>query len=169
MTVRGNSPTRTRGELICADLVVPCALGRNGIALAKSEGDGITPAGRWPLRHILYRPDRVDNIDSQIPSRPLQRHDGWCDAPDDELYNRHVTLPYPASAEELWRRDTLYDIIVVLGHNDDPVVAGKGSAIFFHIARPDYGPTEGCVAISLADMKLVLKLCGPQTIMQIDV
>ena len=83
-------------------------------------------------------------------------------------YNRLVTLPYPASAEELWREDRLYDVIVVLGYNDDPVVAGKGSAIFFHIARSDYEPTEGCVAISLPDMKQVLKLCGPRTTMQID-
>ena len=94
---------------------------------------------------------------------------GWCDAPDDPQYNRQVLLPYPNSAENLWRDDQLYDVIVVLGHNDDPVVPGAGSAIFFHIARPDYEPTEGCVAISLDHMREVLVCCGPESVMHIAV
>ncbi|HEY5346811.1 MAG TPA: hypothetical protein VIJ72_01360, partial [Rhizomicrobium sp.] len=82
---------------------------------------------------------------------------GWCDAPGDPSYNRPVRLPYPASAEQLWREDHVYDIIVVLGFNDDPVIAGKGSAIFLHLAKPDYAPTAGCVALALPDMLAALK------------
>ncbi len=96
-----------------------------------------------------------------LPTAALRRNDGWCDAPDDPNYNRPVSLPYPASHERLWRDDAVYDIIVILGHNDDPPVPGRGSAIFMHLARPGYGDTEGCVALSLEDLKTVLAGCGP--------
>ncbi|HEX7760428.1 MAG TPA: L,D-transpeptidase family protein, partial [Caulobacteraceae bacterium] len=92
---------------------------------------------------------------------PIAPSDGWCDAPADPAYNRPVTLPYPASAEHLWREDHVYDLIVVLGHNDDPPVAGMGSAIFLHLARPDYAPTEGCVALSRPDLERVLAMARP--------
>ena len=165
--VRGNSPASTTGVLSIAGNDIPCALGRSGIAWIKREGDGITPAGQWPLRRILYRADRIGQLDCHLPAIPLARHHGWCDAPDDPAYNSQVGLPYPASAEQLWRDDPLYDVIIVLGHNDDPVIPGKGSAVFFHIARDGYLPTEGCVAITLADMKGVLQQCGPDTLMKI--
>jgi len=165
--VRGNSSVSTTGKLSTGATEIPCALGRSGIARIKREGDGVTPAGQWPMRRILYRADRIGQLDCHLPAIPLTRNDGWCDAPDDDAYNGQVDLPYPASAEALWRDDPLYDIIVVLGHNDDPVIPGKGSAIFFHIAQDGYLPTEGCVAIALADMRKVLRQCGPQTIMEI--
>lgn len=120
------------------------------------------------MRRILYRADRIGQLDCHLPANSLARNDGWCDDPGDYAYNRQVDLPYPASAEQLWRDDPLYDIVVVLGHNDNPVIPGNGSAIFFHIARDGYLPTEGCVAICLADMLKVLQQCGPQTIMEIS-
>jgi L,D-peptidoglycan transpeptidase YkuD (ErfK/YbiS/YcfS/YnhG family) len=137
-----------------------CAIGRGGRlpAAEKREGDGATPIGAWPMRELLYRADRVTlPIVSPLPSRALARDDGWCDAPLDPLYNQPVHHPYPASAERLWREDAVYDLIVPLGYNDEPIIAGHGSAIFLHCATPDYEPTAGCVALSHADMLLVLQ------------
>jgi L,D-peptidoglycan transpeptidase YkuD (ErfK/YbiS/YcfS/YnhG family) len=133
-----------------------CALGRGGIRADKREGDGATPLGRFPLRRALYRPDRLTPPSTLLPIAPLAVADGWCDDPAHPDYNRPVTLPHPGRCEALWRDDGLYDLLVVLGHNDDPPVAGAGSAIFLHVARPDYAPTEGCVAVSLPDLMAVL-------------
>ena len=135
-----------------------CALGRCGVIAAenKREGDGCSPAGVWPLRRVLYRPDRLSRPRSLLPVAPLSAGDGWCDAPHDPLYNLPIKLPYPASAEQLWRDDHLYDIIVVLGFNDDPVRAGRGSCIFWHIRHPDGRPTEGCVGVTLDQMLAAL-------------
>lgn len=140
-----------------------CALGRGGIKLDKREGDGITPIGEFALRRVLYRNDRVGAPSTILGVGQIQQADGWCDDPDDAEYNRQVVLPFRASAENLYRQDMLYDIVVVLGQNDAPVVPGRGSAIFFHIAKPDYSPTEGCVAIKHMDMLSLLKAITPQT------
>jgi L,D-peptidoglycan transpeptidase YkuD (ErfK/YbiS/YcfS/YnhG family) len=133
-----------------------CALGRGGVRVRKQEGDGATPAGVLPLRRVLYRADLVPVPRAAVPREPIAAQDGWCDDPHHADYNRQVQLPHPARHEELWRRDGLYDIIGVLGWNDSPVVPGDGSAIFLHVARPDYAPTEGCVALARADLLAVL-------------
>jgi L,D-peptidoglycan transpeptidase YkuD (ErfK/YbiS/YcfS/YnhG family) len=138
-----------------------CALGRGGISAQKREGDGATPAGAFVMRQLLYRPDRRPLPPTALPSKAIAPTDGWCDAPADPAYNRPVHLPYPASAETLWRDDHLYDLLVVLGYNDDPVVPGQGSAIFLHLAKPDYGPTEGCVALNREDLVAVLAAAHP--------
>jgi L,D-peptidoglycan transpeptidase YkuD (ErfK/YbiS/YcfS/YnhG family) len=132
------------------------AIGRGGIRLDKREGDGATPAGIWPLREVLYRPDRMAMPATKLPVRALAPYDGWCDAPGDARYNKPVRLPYPASAEQLWRADHLYDLIVVVGYNDAPVVPGKGSAIFLHLARSDYAPTAGCIAFARPHLLSIL-------------
>tara|TARA_R110002110_G_scaffold415612_4_gene651952 strand:+ start:27788 stop:28300 length:513 start_codon:yes stop_codon:yes gene_type:complete len=124
-----------------------CALGRSGIRRDKREGDGATPVGRFALREIRYRADRLTLPDTPLTAKPIEKADGWCDDPADPAYNRAVTLPYDASAEKMWRDDGLYDLLVILGHNDAPPVAGMGSAIFLHCASPEMGPTEGCVAL----------------------
>jgi L,D-peptidoglycan transpeptidase YkuD (ErfK/YbiS/YcfS/YnhG family) len=133
-----------------------CAIGPAGIARKEIEGDGITPLGIFPLREIFYRADRVARPDCMLPARAIAEQDGWCDAPADPQYNRPVRLPYSASAEHMWREDHLYDLVVVIGFNDDPVVAGKGSAIFLHLAHGDYAPTAGCVALAEADLRAAL-------------
>jgi L,D-peptidoglycan transpeptidase YkuD (ErfK/YbiS/YcfS/YnhG family) len=140
-----------------------CVLGKGGARADKREGDGATPTGRFLLRRVFYRPDRLAAPASKLPVVALAHSDGWCDDPTDAAYNRPVALPYPAGHEELWRADAVYDVIVQLGHNDDPVVKGAGSAVFMHVARPDRAPTEGCVALSLDDLLLVLEDCGPET------
>jgi L,D-peptidoglycan transpeptidase YkuD (ErfK/YbiS/YcfS/YnhG family) len=148
------------GRLVCAGRSFRCALGRGGIVLDKAEGDGGTPAGAWPLRRVLYRPDRLDCPDTGLPTEGIAADQGWCDDPAHPDYNRLIRLPFPAGYEKLWRGDAVYDVIVVLGHNDDPPVPGKGSAIFMHVARPDFSPTEGCVALALQDLLAVLAGCG---------
>ena len=137
------------------------AIGPGGIAIKGAEGDGITPLGSWPVREIFYRADRIARPDVKLPLRALQPSDGWCDASEDAHYNRLVTLPYPASAESMWREDHLYDLLAVLGFNDDPVVPRAGSAIFLHLAKPDYANTHGCVALALDDALAALEQLQP--------
>jgi L,D-peptidoglycan transpeptidase YkuD (ErfK/YbiS/YcfS/YnhG family) len=133
-----------------------CALGATGVTTAKREGDRATPAGRFPLRRVFFRADRMASPRTTLPATPIGPADGWCDDPGDPRYNRLVPLPYPASHETLWREDHVYDIVVELGYNDDPPVPGRGSAIFMHVARPGYAPTEGCVALAADDLRRVL-------------
>lgn len=133
------------------------AIGPGGIAIKSGEGDGITPRGTYPIREIFYRADRIAKPETVLPLRAIEKDDGWCDAPADPNYNRLVKLPYPASAEHMWRDDHLYDLVAVLGYNDDPVVPGKGSAIFLHLAKPDYANTHGCVALNMDDALAALK------------
>lgn len=140
------------GFLSFSGLRFRCALGRAGVTRNKREGDGATPAGRFPLRRLLYRPDRVGKLETDLPVTAITPDDGWCDDPADPRYNRPVRLPYPARCEEMWRDDNLYDLVVILGHNDHPVEPERGSAIFLHCARPDYRPTEGCVALAMEDL-----------------
>jgi L,D-peptidoglycan transpeptidase YkuD (ErfK/YbiS/YcfS/YnhG family) len=139
---------------------VRCALGRGGVRAEKREGDGATPAGLWPVRRALYRPDRLARPATSLVIDPIGPEDGWCDEPKDPLYNRQIRLPYAPSHERLWRDDGLYDALVILGHNDAPPIPGHGSAIFLHIARPDYASTEGCVALALPDLLALLAELG---------
>lgn len=131
---------------------VACAIGRSGAtaAEAKREGDGATPLGVWRLRATLLRPDRVAAPATVLPWRWLRPDDGWSDDVLDPAYNRPVRHPHRFSAERLWREDGLYDVIVILGHNDAPPVVALGSAIFLHCAAPGFAPTEGCLAVERA-------------------
>ena len=138
----------SRGVLRLGGVSFPCALGRSGCRTAKREGDGATPVGRWRVREVLYRPDRLRRPATRLRARPIRREDGWCDAAADRNYNRPVHLPYSARAERMWREDGLYDVVVVLGYNDHPRSLGRGSAIFLHVARPELAPTEGCIALA---------------------
>lgn len=146
-----------------------CALGRSGVtpAAAKREGDGASPVGRWPMRQVYYRPDRMARPATALPVEALIPEAGWCDDPTSPLYNRPVLLPFPLGHEKLWREDHVYDLIVVLGHNDDPVLPGMGSAIFLHLARPDYSPTEGCVACAADDLLNLLAAASPGDALEI--
>ena len=150
------------GWLILPGRRFRCALGRAGVSASKREGDGATPAGRLPLRRLLYRADRVTLPPTRLAATALAPEDGWCDDPDHPNYNRQVRLPHPARCEDLWRADGLYDLIAVLGYNDAPIVPGRGSAIFLHVARPGYAPTEGCVALALGDLRAILAELGAE-------
>jgi L,D-peptidoglycan transpeptidase YkuD (ErfK/YbiS/YcfS/YnhG family) len=153
--------------LIFGDLKSPCIVGRTGVRQDKHEGDGATPAGRYPLRRLLFRQDRISSIASHLPVGPIRAADGWSDDPDDPNYNQHVTLPYPHHHEELWRSDHLYDIVIVIGYNDAPVTPGKGSAIFLHVASPGMSATDGCIAVPLPAIVQLAGLCDETTFIDI--
>lgn len=164
-----NFLTTSDGWLQLGGRKARCALGPAGVVLAKDkhEGDDKTPLGVWPLRRVLYRPDRGPPPETALPALPIAPDDGWCDEPQDVAYNRPVKLPYPASAERLWRGDHVYDLIVVLGHNDDPPVPFRGSAVFLHLAWPDYRATQGCVALARADLEELLAAARPGDALEI--
>jgi len=138
-----------------------CAVGRSGVATDKREGDGATPAGVMTMRRALFRPDREPPPATALPCAPIAPEDGWCDDPADAAYNTAIRLPHAGGHERLWRDDRLYDLVVVLGWNDDPPVAGRGSAIFLHLARDGFAPTQGCVALSHDDLLAVLAEARP--------
>jgi L,D-peptidoglycan transpeptidase YkuD (ErfK/YbiS/YcfS/YnhG family) len=163
-TLPTSSPTDLAyagGRLIWAGGSTRAACGKGGVKAEKREGDGASPAGTFPLTSVLYRRDRLALPETALPIAALRPEDGWVDDPADPNYNRLVTLPYPASHEDLWRDDALYDVIVVIGYNAGPVVPGAGSAIFLHVAQPDFSPTEGCIAIAKPVLLSLLGLLGP--------
>ena len=139
------------------------AIGKAGMTAHKNEGDGASPIGDWKLRYVMYRADRVPAPKTSLPVHVLRPEDGWCDAPANNHYNRPVRLPFGASHEKLWREDPVYDVIVTLDHNDSPAVAGQGSAVFIHIARPEYEGTEGCIALARKDLFEILAGCDNAT------
>jgi L,D-peptidoglycan transpeptidase YkuD (ErfK/YbiS/YcfS/YnhG family) len=152
---------RARGWLIAGSFRFPCALGPSGIVRAKREGDGGTPAGRFTLLWGYFRPDRKRPVAGGVPLRPLRRDSGWCEEPSSPRYNRPVRLPASDCTDRMWRLDPLYDLTFVLDQNFTRRAKGRGSAIFFHVARPGLTPTAGCVAISASDMrKLAPRLAG---------
>jgi len=140
------------GALWFAGRRYQAAIGARGVVRHKEEGDSGTPAGSLTLRRVLYRADRVSPPRAVVPIEPIAPDDLWCDDATHADYNLMVRRPHPARHEILWRDDGLYDIVGVLGWNDAPVVRGLGSAIFLHVARPDFRPTEGCIALARADL-----------------
>ncbi|MCO6391439.1 L,D-transpeptidase family protein [Aliihoeflea aestuarii] len=167
MVVRPAPLDQRQGLLCVAGRVIRCALGRGGIKTIKREGDGATPLGSMRLMHAFVRRDRMRPLFSGLSLKPIGEDDGWCDAPADRNYNRPVSLPYKASHERMRRGDHLYDVVIVLDANMRPRKRGMGSAIFFHLARPGYLPTEGCVAISRRDLEWLLPRLSPKTVLTV--
>ena len=162
MKLRLSSHIRAaRGLLHIGGRNFPCAIGRGGITADKREGDGATPAGAFALRRVLYRAGRLPRPFTRLTVTPIGPRDGWCDAPGRPDNNCQVRLPIGARAERLARADPVYDIIVVLGYNDEPVIDAMGSAIFMHIAKPNFAPTAGCIALRRKDLQAILRICGP--------
>ena len=151
------------GLLVFENRAFQCALGRSGIAISKTEGDGATPAGEFNLRKIFYRQDRVECPKSGLPITATGPANGWSDDPSDPDYNRLVQIPHAYRHETLWRDDPLYDIFVPLGFNDNPPIPGLGSAIFLHIAADQFAPTEGCIALAQSDLLAILESCDHKT------
>ena len=160
---RGISLGATTGLLQLGGLAIPCSFGRSGRKHLKREGDGATPFGHWQLRRLFYRADRMLPPRAFAAARQIRSADGWCETVGDRNYNRLVRLPYATAHETMKRADHLYDIVVELSHNQRPRVQGLGSAVFFHLRRPDGGPTAGCIAVSLKDMCKILAFCSPKT------
>ena len=165
LVVRTAVGTRTRGWLTVGPLAFPVALGRGGILANKREGDGGTPRGRFRLVRLWWRPDRGGRPRTLLPARPIARDDAWCEDPSDRRYNRPIKA---SSGDHLWRDDALYDLMIELDHNTRPRIAGRGSAVFVHVARPGFAPTAGCVALEKSRLRRVLARLGPRTVIDID-
>ena len=146
-------PARSRGIVAAGALSIPCALGPAGIVRRKRESDGGTPAGRFALLWGYFRPDRPRPPAGGVPLKAMRRDQGWCEDAESRNYNRPVRAPSRDATDRMWRSDALYDLVFVLDQNFSRRAKGRGSAIFFHIARPDLTPTAGCVAISHAAMR----------------
>lgn len=164
MTVLGDTLTLTSATTLqWLDKTYDCRTGRGGIRSKKVEGDGATPIGIFPIRQVFYRPDRVRPFACDLETVSLTPVDGWCDDPTDPHYNHFIRTPYPTSHEVLWREDHVYDIILVIGYNDSPVVSPKGSAIFIHIMNENQTPTDGCIALERPDLIDLLAEITPTT------
>jgi L,D-peptidoglycan transpeptidase YkuD (ErfK/YbiS/YcfS/YnhG family) len=146
---------------------IRCALGFGGISYQKREGDGVTPAGHFLLRRVFYRADRMEKPRTILPLSPLCKKNGWCDSPSDASYNKFVSLPFSGHHEKLWRNDAIYDLIVVVGYNDRPIIPNAGSAIFIHVATPGFEATKGCVAFTLSDLLKILENWHPESALEI--
>ena len=157
----------TRGLAESAGMAWPCTLGRGGTTADKREGDGATPIARMAVRRLHFRPDRGPWPAPRLPRRPIRPDDGWCDDPAHTDYNRLVRLPFAASHETMWRDDALYDLVVELGWNDAPPIPGRGSAIFMHVARSDFSPTEGCIAFRASDLRRLVRRLTPDSRIEI--
>ena len=161
--VRVRPGRRSHGVLMVGRRTIAVGLGRSGIRFNKREGDGASPAGRFRPLRLWWRPDRGPRPQTLLPIRRIAPDLAWCEDPADRRYNR----PFHRSANEpgdrLWRDDRLYDLIVEIDHNARPRVAGRGSAVFLHVARPDRGPTAGCVAMPAGELRGLLRLLSPRT------
>jgi len=156
-----------RGELRFGGKNYPCALGKSGVTTNKHEGDHSSPIGLYSLRSMYFRADKIEQPLCKLESHVISKNDGWCDDPAHASYNQFVKLPFEGSCETLWRDDNLYDVVVVIGHNDTPPVPGLGSCIFMHVAKPNFEGTEGCVALELKDLLALLSNIEKETQIEI--
>jgi L,D-peptidoglycan transpeptidase YkuD (ErfK/YbiS/YcfS/YnhG family) len=161
--VRAKPGARTRGILTAGALALPVALGRGGIRANKREGDGGTPRGTFRLRRLWWRADRATRPVTQLPVRRIRGDDAWCEDPRDRHYNQPIRRDAGAAGDRLKRADQLYDLIVEIDHNTRPRIAGRGSAVFIHIARPGFAPTAGCVALTAPALRRLLSHASSHT------
>ena len=145
-----------------------CALGKNGIRKKIKEGDGITPKGIYKIKTVYYRQDRIKKLSTSINSKKIKKNMGWCDDPKSDNYNQLINLPNNYNSEKLYRNDNIYDLIVVLDYNMNPTIKNKGSAIFIHIAKKNYTPTKGCIALSKIDLLKILNKINKKTKVKIS-
>src|SRR6201981_3574232 len=167
VTIRPAAGNPRRGWLTGGGLTIPVALGRGGILANKREGDGGTPRGTFRPRQLWWRADRHPRPATFLPTRAISREDAWCEDPADRHYNQPIRLDSDKPGDRLTRKDHLYDFIVEIDHNTTPRVAHRGSAVFLHLARENFGPTAGCVSMTEAAMLRLLRRLGPQTKIQI--
>ena len=167
LTVRARPGNPSQGLLVAGRQVFPCALGRGGISAVKREGDGATPLAAMRILSGYFRGDHVAARRTRLGMTPIYANLGWCEVPGDRNYNRPVKIPYGASHETMRRADRLYDYCLVLDWNISPRRRGRGSAIFFHLARPGFTPTQGCVAVTAKVMARLLPYLSDRTILQV--
>ena len=142
-------------------------IGRSGVSTHHLEGDGSTPIGHFPLRKVFYNPSRLSLPATHLTVVAIHPNDGWCDDPQSPLYNQQITLPFAHAHEKLWRDDSLYDVFIEVGYNDDPIIPGKGSAIFIHV-RPDHGKTQGCVSLQKEALLEIISHLSPGSMLMVE-
>ena len=147
---------------------IKCAIGKRGIGTKKKEGDQITPKGKFKIKGIMYRKDRIPSFKSKIKKLTIKRNMGWCDDPRSKYYNKLIKFPFKYSAEQLYRKDNIYDIILILNYNINPIIKGKGSAIFIHVAKKNYNNTLGCIAVSKKNLKKIINRIDKTTTINIS-
>lgn len=160
-------PLSHKGILLAGKHSFPCALGKNGVTDNKHEGDQKTPLGCFQMQRGFFREDRISLPSMRFPFVAIKLQDGWCDAPESPLYNQPISLPFSESHEIMWREDSIYDIVIDIGYNRDPIEKGAGSAVFFHLVREGFLPTRGCVAIEREAMLVLLPLITRNTIFEV--
>ncbi len=165
--VRRAAAGGSHGVLLAGSRAIPVVLGRTGIAADKREGDGATPRGRFSLIRLWWRADRGPRPSTPLAARPIDRALAWCENPADRRYNRPFRRSANEPGDRLWRDDRLYDLVIELSHNTRPRVAGRGSAVFIHVARPDRSATAGCVALEAKELRRLLARMGPRTRIEI--
>jgi L,D-peptidoglycan transpeptidase YkuD (ErfK/YbiS/YcfS/YnhG family) len=163
LRVRAAAGNPRRGWLTAGPHTVPVALGRGGIIANKREGDGGTPKGTFRPKRLWWRADRYPRPTTFLPVRVIRPEDAWCEDPASRHYNRPVRLGRGDGGDRLKRDDHLYDFIIEIDHNTSPRVAGRGSAVFLHLARPNFSPTAGCVSMKKSAMLHLLRQIGPHT------
>jgi L,D-peptidoglycan transpeptidase YkuD (ErfK/YbiS/YcfS/YnhG family) len=161
--VRRGVAGRSHGVLLAGRHAIAVVLGRSGIAADKREGDGATPRGRFWLTRLWWRADRLPRPRTGLPVRRIDPALAWCENPADRRYNRPIRRSANEPGDRLWRDDRLYDLVIEISHNTRPRVAGRGSAVFVHVARPDRSGTAGCVALDAKDLRRLLGRLGPNT------
>jgi L,D-peptidoglycan transpeptidase YkuD (ErfK/YbiS/YcfS/YnhG family) len=166
--VRSRPGARTRGILIAGPRQIPVVLGRSGIRTNKQEGDGATPAGRFRPLRLWWRADRGPPPATGLPMRRIGPDLAWCEDPGDRRYNRPFLRSASEPGDRLWRTDALYDLIIEIDHNTRPRMAGRGSAVFVHLARPNRSPTAGCVAMRAEELRWLLGQLNTKTIIEIQ-
>ena len=149
------------------DYKAKCAIGKRGITSRKVEGDKCTPKGRFKLKYIFYRKERVKNIRSNLKAIPLKKSFGWCDDVKSKFYNKLIKFPFKYSAEKLYLKNNIYDIIVIIDYNLKPIRKKKGSAIFIHVAKNNYSPTLGCIALSKKDLRYLISIVNKNSYLKI--
>ena len=148
---------KNKDTLICDDFEFKCSIGKNGLKKNKLEGDNCTPVGTFSLGPVYYRTDRVDKPNTILKTFKINKQMGWCDDPNNINYNKKIKLNNKIKAEKLYRKDRIYDIIIVINYNTRRIIRNKGSAIFIHVTN-NYKPTKGCVTLSLNDIEILLKI-----------
>jgi|TARA_B100001063_G_C16666728_1_gene504017 L,D-peptidoglycan transpeptidase YkuD (ErfK/YbiS/YcfS/YnhG family) len=147
-------------KIIFLDYRIKCSIGKRGIKKKRTEGDKSTPKGIFKIKYLLYRKDRLSGIRTKLKKYSIKKNMGWCDDVNSKKYNKLIILPSNLKHEKLYIKDHIYDLVIVINYNMNPTVKNKGSAIFLHIAKKNYSPTKGCVAISKKNMRILLKNLG---------
>ena len=142
---------------------IKCTIGKRGITTKKIEGDKKTPKGIFTFKSIFYRKDRISKLKTQLKKYIIKKNMGWCDDTSSNNYNKMIKFPFRKSAEKLWLKNTIYDVIIIINYNHKPIVKNKGSAIFLHIARKNYKPTNGCIAVTKKNIKILASIINTKT------